>query len=112
MSEYVLDLIFRMNGAASEEGIAIVRAIARTREPGAIDALALMLDIAGPIGEAAVDELRCLGEAAEPAMRACIASDDADRIRNGRRVLRTIQRRRAAAKRAAGLGGPRRAEAA
>ena len=71
----------------SADYVDTIRALAAIRDPRAIDVLAALLDSTGTIAEASIAALLSFGDAAVPAMRRCIDSDDADIIRHGHVVL-------------------------
>lgn len=71
----------------SEEYVETILEVTETRMPRAIAVLASLLDSPGPVAEAAIEGLVSYGADAVPAMRACVASCDADMIRHGHMVL-------------------------
>jgi hypothetical protein len=70
----------------SEDSVAVIRALAAMRNPAAIRVLASLLDSPGPIAEESIVGLVAFGEAAIPAMRACVNSLDYETTRHGHRV--------------------------
>jgi hypothetical protein len=87
-----LALIARVRGLgaghSSDEHVERIRALAETRDPAAIPALAELLESAGPIAEAVVEALSGFGEAAwEPMWRCVDESVEEFAIRNAYRVL-------------------------
>jgi hypothetical protein len=74
----------------SEDYVAVIRALAATRDPAAIDVLASLLDSTGPIAEQSIVSLLTFGEAAVPAMRKCVDSLDYEMIHHGHRVLAAL----------------------
>jgi hypothetical protein len=87
----VASLKARLQGCrGSEDYLAVIRALVATRNPEAIRVLASLLDSTGPIAEESIAGLVTFGEAAIPAMRACVDSVDYDMIRHGHRVLASL----------------------
>lgn len=81
----------------SDDYLPIIRKIARTKHPEAIEILVALLDSAGPIGTAAVGALVGFGEAAVPALeRARDTSLDGDAMCQARMALARIARESAA----------------
>ena len=74
----------------SEDYVAVIRALVRTRDPEAIRVLASLLDSTGPIAQEAIAGLLTFGERVVPAMRQCIDSLDYDMIRHGHFVLASL----------------------
>jgi hypothetical protein len=78
----------------SDEYVAVIRKIARTRDPQAIEVLAALLDSPGPLGRAAVKGLVGFGEAAVfEMMRVLRDSVDADALEHASQVLSEIRAR-------------------
>jgi hypothetical protein len=74
-----------------------VRRIGRRQGPEALDALVLLLDIPGVVGDAVAEEIIERGCLVEEAMRRCIDSDDSLLIARGRYVLHMLGIERLAA---------------
>jgi hypothetical protein len=74
----------------SEDYVAVIRALAATRDPTAIHVLASLLDSVGPIAQEAIVSLLTFGDAVIPAMRGCVDSLDYDMIRHGHEVLAAL----------------------
>lgn len=85
----------------SDDYVPVIRAIARTREPEAIDILAGLLDSSGPIAVEAMNGLVSFGEAAVPAAQRCVDSDDGAMCLHGEQVLERLACRAARARRVA-----------
>lgn len=74
----------------SEDYVAVIRALVATRDPAAIHVLASLLDSTGPIAERSIAGLVKFGDAAIPAMRRCVDSDDYEMCRHAHRVLASL----------------------
>jgi hypothetical protein len=78
----------------SDEYIAVIREIVRTRDAQAIEVLAALLDSPGPVGDAAVKGLVRFGVAAVPEMERVLRDSlDPDACEHASAVLRQIQAR-------------------
>lgn len=74
----------------SDDYVAVIRALVATRDPAAIRVLASLLDSGGPIAEESIAGLVTFGDAAIPAMRRCVDSDDYEMCRHAHRVLASL----------------------